>query len=103
MIKIKEVITKENIIEWSKPHHLNGGKITRIYNDEIEASIVGGVSGLYGDFKNDFEIAIFDRKNDEFITKFFYPYNNDDVVGYIKGEELVEGLNKMFGKGFQVR
>jgi hypothetical protein len=40
------MITVENIIEWSKPHPLDGGKMTRIYNDEIEFSIVGGRSGL---------------------------------------------------------
>jgi hypothetical protein len=97
------MITVDNIIEWSKPHELEGGKMTRIFNEEIETSIVGGISGLYGDFEKDFELAIFDRKSDEFITKFFYPEGNDDVVGYMKGEDLIELLNKIFGKGFQVR
>ena len=49
------MITIKDIIEWAKPHPLDGGKMTRIYNDEIEFSIVGGRSGLYGDFENDFE------------------------------------------------
>ena len=49
------MITIENIIEWAKPHPLDGGKMTRIHNDEIEFSIVGGRSGLYGDFENDFD------------------------------------------------
>lgn len=97
------MITKENIIEWSKPHQLEGGKITRIFNEEVEASIVGGVSGLYGDFKDDFELAIIDRKSGDFITKFFYPENNDEVIGYMKSDDLVDILNKIFGKGFQVR
>jgi hypothetical protein len=97
------MITVENVIEWSKPHTLDGGRMTRIYNDEVEASIVGGRSGLYGDFIKDFELGIFDRKNDEFITKFFYPEGNDDVVGYMEGDKLVELLNKIFAKGFQVR
>jgi hypothetical protein len=97
------MITVENIIEWSKPHQLEGGRMTRIFNNDIEASIVGGRSGLYGDFEKDFELAIFDRQNDEFVTKFFYTEGSDDVVGYMTGENLVELLNKIFGKGFQVR
>jgi len=97
------MITTENIIEWSKPHPLDGGKMTRIFNEEVEASIVGGRSGLYGDFEKDFELAIIDRKSGDFITKFFYPEGSDDVVGYMTGENLTELLNKIFGKGFQVR
>ena len=56
------MITIENIIEWSKPHPLDGGRMTRIHNDEIEFSIVGGRSGLCGDFKDDFEVAVIDKK-----------------------------------------
>jgi hypothetical protein len=98
------MITVENIIDWSKPHPLGGGKITRLYNKEIEFSIVGGRSGLYGDFINDFEVAILDNKNGEFITKFFYPEANDEVIGYMKGKDLEELVNKVFRKDdFQVR
>lgn len=96
------MITLQDIIDWSKPHQINGGRMTRIHNDEIDASIVGGVSGLYGDFKNDFEVAILDKKNGEFVTKYFYPEGNDDVIGYMDGEKLVEFLNMIFIKGFQV-
>jgi hypothetical protein len=97
------MITLENIIEWSKPHQLEGGKMTRIYNSEIEASIVGGRSGLYGDFEKDFELGILDRQTGEFVTKFFYPEGNDEVIGYMKAEDLLGLLNRIFGKGFQVR
>jgi hypothetical protein len=97
------MITTEKIIEWSKPHPLDGGKMTRIHNDEIEFSIVGGRSGLYGDFKNDFEVAVIDRKTGEFVTKFFKPELNDDVIGYMKKEDLEEFVNQIFKKGFQVR
>jgi len=96
------MITIENIIEWAKPHPLDGGKITRIHNDEIEFSIVGGRSGLYGDFENDFEVAVIDRKNGEFVTKFFKPELSDDVIGYMKKEDLEEFVNQIFKKGFQV-
>ena len=96
------MITIENIIEWAKPHPLDGGKMTRIHNDEIEFSIVGGRSGLYGDFKNDFEVAVIDKKNGEFVTKFFKPELSDDVIGYMKKEDLEEFVNQIFKKGFQV-
>ena len=97
------MITVENIIEWSKPHPLEGGKMTRVYNDEIEFSIVGGRSGLYGDFENDFEVAILDRKTDDFRTRFFKPELSDDVIGYMPKDEVVEFLNQILGKSFQVR
>ncbi len=96
------MITVENIIEWSKPHPLDGGKMTRLYNDEIEFSIVGGRSGLYGDFENDFEVAIIDKKSGDFITKFFYPEGSDDVIGYMKLEDVEKLVNQVLGKGFQV-
>jgi len=97
------MITVENIIEWSKPHPLEGGKMTRIHNDEIEFSIVGGRSGLYGDFENDFEVAILDRKTGDFRTRFFKPELSDDVIGYMPKDEVVEFLNQILGKSFQVR
>jgi hypothetical protein len=96
------MITIENIIEWAKPHPLDGGKMTRIHNDEIEFSIVGGRSGLYGDFENDFEVAVIDKKNGEFVTRFFKPELSDDVIGYMKKEDLEEFVNQIFKKGFQV-
>ena len=97
------MITGENIIDWAKPHPLDGGKITRIFNEEIEFSIVGGRSGLYGDFETDFEVAVIDRKTGEFVTKFFKPELNDDVIGYMKKEDLAEFASQIFKKGFQVR
>ena len=67
------MITVENIIEWAKPHPLDGGKMTRLYNEEIEFSIVGGRSGLYGDFVDDFEVAVLDRKTGDFKFCLFRP------------------------------
>lgn len=101
------MITIQDVIEWSKPHpaHSAGGRMTRIYNDEIEVSIVGGSHGLYGDFVEYFEIAVFDNKSikGDFITRFFFPERQDDVVGYLPGKKLVDFLNMVFQKGFQVR
>jgi hypothetical protein len=98
------MITVENIIEWSKPHPVINGKITRISNKNIEFSIVGGARGLYGDFVNDFEMAIFDKESKQFITKFFYPEATDDVIPYMPKEEMVKLINKVIrSNDFQVR
>ena len=97
------MITVENIIEWSKPHPLDGGKMTRLYNEEIEFSIVGGRSGLYGDFVDDFEVAVLDRKTGDFRTKFFKPELSDDVIGYIPKDDMIQMLNQILKTGFQVR
>jgi hypothetical protein len=58
---------------------------------------------LYGDFENDFEVAILDRKTGDFRTRFFKPELSDDVIGYMPKDELLEFLNQILGKSFQVR
>ena len=95
--------TVEKSIEWSKPHPLDGGKMTRLYNEEIEFSIVGGRSGLYGDFVDDFEVAVLDRKTGDFRTKFFKPELSDDVIGYMPKDDMIQMLNQILKTGFQVR
>lgn len=96
------MITVENIIEWSKPHPKSPGRHTRLTNKKIEVSIVGGAHGLYGDFKKDFELAVFDYKTRDFVTKFFFEGGND-VMAYMKGEDVVNFLNKILkDDNFQV-
>jgi hypothetical protein len=97
------MISIQNIKEWSKTHPMGKGKRTCIHNEVVEMSIVGGASGLYGDFEDDFEIAIFDKSTKDFVTKYFFPDNGDDVVGYISSEDLESVVNKIFQSGFQVR
>ena len=99
------MITIKDIIDLSKPHPvMNGGRVTRIGNNNVSFSIVGGARGLYGDFINDFEVAIFDKENGEFVTKFFYPEASDDVIGYMSGKSVESLINKVFkDKDFQVR
>jgi hypothetical protein len=99
------MITIKDIINFSKPHPVvEGGRALRIGNDNVEFSIVGGARGLYGDFINDFEVAIFDKENGEFVTKFFYPEASDDVIGYMSGKSVESLINKVLkDKDFQVR
>lgn len=98
------MITIDDIISNSQEHYLygnNGGKVTLFTNNKIMVSIVGGSYGLYGDFEDDFEVAIIDKKSGEFVTSFFLP-DQKDVVEYMKSDELVDLLNKLFHNGFQV-
>lgn len=99
------MITVKNIIDLSKPHPIGGGgRVIQIGNNNVLFSIVGGASGLYGNFVNSFEVAIFDKENGEFITKFFYPDAHDDIIGHMSGEDLEGLLNKVIKeKDFQVR
>ena len=56
------------------------------------------------DFKNSFEVAVFSTKSREFVTRFFFPDNPDDVVGYLSSDNLEEFLNSVFRENnFQVR
>ena len=98
------MITIEEIKKWSKEHPIEGGRMTNIFNRKYELSIVGGKQGLYGDFENTFEIAVFDAQDRRFITQFFFPENGDDVVGYLSGKDLEDFSNVLFRNGdFQVR
>lgn len=99
------MITIQNIIDWSKPHpaYPDKARQTIIYDDKVYFSIVGGTQGLYGDFEEDFEVAIMTTNEKEFVTKFFFPEGNDDVIPYMKVEDLEKLLNDTFSKGFQVQ
>ena len=94
----------KDIKKWSKPHPLanvislkdrRGGRVSRFGNKEIEFSIVGGGQGLYGDFETTFEVAIFDRKSNDFVTRFFYPEGSDDVIPYMESSEVEKLVNSV--------
>jgi hypothetical protein len=98
------MITIEDIKKWSKPHPLanvislkdrRGGRVSRFGNKELEFSIVGGGTGLYGDFDKTFEVAIFDRKSNDFVTRFFYPEGSDDVISYMESSEVEKLVNSV--------
>lgn len=96
------MITKEDIIKWSKPHLMKGGRRTQIENDKIILSIVGGCQGLYGDFDKNFEIAIMDKDTSKFVTKYFVTDASDDVLSYYSDEDTANLANKLFSGGFRV-
>jgi len=92
------MITLNDIFNNSHPHGLDGGKQTIIKNDKFILSIVGGRSGLYGDFDEDFELAIIDPITKDFITRMVFPELNDDVMAYVNREKLLEVANLLFKK-----
>ena len=99
------MITVQNIIDWAGPHNLRRGiKDLKIGNDNILFSIIGGPDGLvYGDFVNDFEVAVFNLDTDDHMTTFFFP-DSEMVAPYVSGEKLVELINQLNKKNdFQVR
>jgi len=98
------MITIQDIKNWSKPHPLanvisikdrSGGRVSRFGNKEVEFSIVGGGRGLYGDFDKTFEVAIFDRTTNNFVTRFFYPEVTDDVIPYMDADKVEELVNSV--------
>lgn len=99
------MITIKDIQSWSKPYPIgDGGRMTNIFNNKYELSIVGGRKGLYGDFDKSFEVAVFSTKSREFVTRYFFPELDDDVIGFLRAEKLEELANSIFrNNGFQVR
>lgn len=96
-------LTLNDIIENARPHaHIENGKHTLITTDKFVFSIVGGGQGLYGDFVNDFELAILKKSDREFCTKFLVEYATDDVLPYTPGEELLKIISPHLKNGFQV-
>ena len=98
------MITIQDIISNSKPHTngMVGARQTILKDDNVVLSIVGGARGLYGDFENDFEIAIIDNNSREFVTKYYVADASDDVLAYQDSEQVEYIANLLFKKGFQV-
>ena len=97
------MITIEKIQELATTRSPLGlGKQIRLANEHVVISIVGGERGLYGDFEEDFEVAIIDRGTDQFVTKHFYPDLNDDVIAYLPKDKLLELIMKVTKGNFQV-
>jgi len=86
-------LTKEFIQKNSKAHSLvEGGRIFRHQIGSYTISIVGGGQGLYGDFKNDFEIAIF-NSDGEFENIFLN--GSENIQPYSSIEEINDIIAKI--------
>jgi len=99
------MITINEIISNSKPHRnkMNEARQTILTDRSVILSIVGGAQGLYGDFENDFELAILDSDSKNFVTKYYVVDSSDDVLPYQTIAQVEEIVNMIFKNGFQVR
>ena len=79
-------LTAEFIKRKSRTHPIRGRMFTMEIGNYI-LSIVGGAMGLYGDFENDFEVALIDKNTNKFVTSFF-ARRGDDVLGYATIDEI---------------
>ena len=81
-------LTIDFIKKKSRSHPV--GRQGRMFTMEIgnyHLSIVGGGTGLYGDFENDFEVALIDKESRKFVTSFFAK-RGDDVLPYASIDEI---------------
>lgn len=87
-------LTIEYIRKNSKPHPMSilKGDKSRMFREFVGdyiLSIVGGGIGLYGDFINDFEVALIDQDSGDFVTS-AYSSRGDQVMGYATIDEINE-------------
>jgi hypothetical protein len=86
------LLTTEILKNEAKRHPVGGGGYQ--YTEKIgdyTLSIVGGVIGQYGDFKNDFEVALIDDTDGRFVTGLYGPRGESDgVMAYANIEEINE-------------
>ena len=86
-------LTVEILKNEAKTHPLGKGyQFTEEIGDNT-LSIVGGFSGLYGDFENTFEVALIDNTNGRFVTGLYgYEVQSDGVMLYA----TIDDINKLY-------
>lgn len=92
------MITFEEVLKKSQPHPMGEGRMVRYETPHLTISIVGGVSGLYGDFDETFEVALIDKKSGDFISDALYSeYCDSDgqIMPYITREQMLKVVNEL--------
>lgn len=90
-------LTIEYIQKNSKQHPMaksgvdsyKDAKMFQLKIGNFTLSIVGGAQSLYGDFVNDFEVALIDDETGEFVTG-KYCRRGDEVLAYADIDEINE-------------
>lgn len=92
------MITFEQVLEKSQPHPVGEGKMVRYETPQLIISIVGGRQGLYGDFNESFEMAIIDKKSNDFISdKLYSEYcdSSGQIMPYVTREQMLKVVNEL--------
>ena len=92
------MITFKDILKKSEPHPCGEGKMVRYETPQLIISIVGGRQGLYGDFNESFEMAIIDKKTDDFISDKLYSEYCDgsgQIMPYVTREQMLKVVNEL--------
>ena len=93
-LTVKDLIAHSRLNDW--------GRVSVTLTDgTFIVSIVGG-RGLYGDFKETFEVAILTSPTlgeTKFVTTLFYPDEIDDVLPYRTIEEINDIILLVFKGG----
>lgn len=92
------MITFEQVLEKSQPHPVGEGRMVRYETPQLIISIVGGRQGLYGDFNESFEMAIIDKKSNDFISdKLYSEYcdSSGQIMPYVTREQMLKVVNEL--------
>jgi hypothetical protein len=83
------LLTPEILMSEAKVHPLGKGYQYTENIGDYTLSIVGGTNGLYGDFINDYEVALIDNTDGRFVTGFYGPKGETDgVMSYATIDEI---------------
>jgi hypothetical protein len=88
-------LTITDVFERKRKKDLGDGYFSVFDFGKFSVSIVGGQRGLYGDFKDTFEVAVIDNKSRNFVTKLFC--GGGDVMGWQTAEQVENILNIFTG------
>lgn len=92
------MITFEQVLEKSQTHPMGEGRMVRYETPQLIISIVGGRVGLYGDFNESFEMAIIDKKSNDFISdKLYSEYcdSSGQIMPYVTREQMLKVVNEL--------
>ncbi len=83
------LLTTEILKNEAKVHPLGSGYQYTEKIGDYTLSIVGGTSGLYGNFKTDFEVALIDNTDGRFVTGMYSKRGESDgVLAYASIDEI---------------
>jgi len=101
LVKFKNILSPESLIERFsgikeiKP--TSDATMLRVRIIFLNGHTLSVIAGKYAhsDKNNPFEVALITANNRGFISELLEPDNDDDVIGYVSQEKLLEYLGKI--------